>query len=86
MANQLYYTIIRISQAPGKGRFELHNSIRRKDLTIGRPDKMAKAIRYHDKISYTKAIGMLSDWRHELEDRFSAIEVDPSKTTWVDKS
>lgn len=82
MPNQLYFTIIRINKGPGKGSFELHNSIRRKDLTIGRPDKMAKAIRFRDKASFLVATETLSQWQHEMEDRFEAIEVEPSKLVW----
>jgi hypothetical protein len=83
MANRLYFTIIRVYESPGKGSFELHNSIKRKDLTTGRPDKLAKSIRYYDKGSFRVAVEVLKNWRHELKDRFSAIEVEPKRPVWI---
>lgn len=83
MANQLYYTIIKISKGPGKGHFELHNSTNKKDLTSGRPDKMAKSIRYYDRESFYMASQVIMDWHHELEDRYGAIEVHPLKSVWL---
>lgn len=85
MAKHLYYTIIRVVESPGKGRIELHNSMNKKDLTTDRPDMMAKAFRYFDKGSYRVAMEVASGWRVELEDRFSAIEVDAKKLVWGPK-
>ena len=73
----LYYTIIKIFKSPGKGHFELHNSQRKKDLTSGKPDCMARAISYHDKKSFYIAVSTIQQWRIEMRDRFAAKEVDP---------
>ena len=79
MANRLYFVIVRVRREKGKGQFELHNSLRRKDVVSSRPDCMAKAIRYYDKGSYYVACKVIQDWRHEMKDRFGAIEVEPLK-------
>jgi len=82
VANHLYYVIVKMSEGPGRGRFELHNSADRKDVAIGRPDCMAKAIRYYDKGSHYVAIETIQRWRHEMKDRFGAVEIDPDRATW----
>ncbi len=84
MADQLYFTIIRVMKGKGKGQFELHNSLKRKDVAKGRPRCMARAISFADKPTYRVAVHKIQEWRVEMKFRFGAKEVEPENQVHYD--